>query len=529
VHTEIEMLLVFIFMYLNSSTGLIQCSVKFNVRSCKHKKGVLYRQTRGKTRKQLMESIAFPRHIAQHTLQKVSGQQLLTGNRQSIPSVQQARKIKQETRTTLNLAQRVMETITMLNRNNTKIWKAKNPFINQKLDGIIQDPVQLSPLCISIYNEPAVAFYHHFANSNPGVYLDYTGSLVRNTPKYFIEQTPDTDQLNTQKSQRVLNALMVMPTGDSRAEATAPVVEIIEIITSDLRASNLKFCLQKFRNAEERVFGHKTVPYLFNADCARNILVAVLEEYNNETTTQYLARIVDDLTNSRAHNPLKVQVAWCFSHAVKAVRNHLRATRFLCHPGVEKQFFVKAGVRLWNLVRVRKTLKTANDEARLWNHLLNQQELAFEDTILCLGNELVLMRTTEDFEDVYGENEDDQYKTAFDANILASDEEMNQDKWLVCQEIKDFNPMAFPQVTVNITTPPPQVTVDQAPNVNPSVTYTYQGKEVIKIVKHKTKDKIEYEFEFLTLSTTTRTVGSHGSQLINPLYSPEFFQYLQKC
>src|SRR6185295_16228884 len=106
-------------------------------------------------------------------------------------------------------------TITKINHKNTEIWKAKNPNHKQRLEGIIQDPIQLSPLCISIYNEPALAFYHHFADSNPGIYLDYTGSLVHTVPKYLVEQASNMEQFNTSSRQRVLNALMVMPTGDS--------------------------------------------------------------------------------------------------------------------------------------------------------------------------------------------------------------------------------------------------------------------------------------------------------------------------
>jgi hypothetical protein len=513
---------------LINSLMFVQCSVIFEIGFCKHKKGTLYGQTRGNTRKEMMQSIKPPRHITQDALQTVSGQQILTGNRQSVPSVGQARKIKQEKRT-FNLAQQVMETITKINHKNAEIWKAKNPNHKQRLVGIIQDPIQLSPLCINIYNEPALAFYHHFAGSNPGVYLDYTGSLVHTVPKYLVEQASNMEQFNTYSRQRVLNALMVMPTGDSRIEETAPVIEIMEIVTSDLKASNLQYCLQKFRKSEENLFGHKTVPYLFNADCAKNILVAVLQEYNNETTMEYLSRITRDLINNKSHDSSKVQVAWCFSHAVKAVRNHLRATKFVCHPGIDKQFLVKAGVRLWNLVRVRKSIQTAENEAKLWHHLLNQRQLKFEDTILVFKEELDLMNTSEKFDDVYGENEDDDNKNTVSKNICFSDDELDEEnQWLIHQEeIKDFDITAFPQVTVTISTPPPPVTTNKPPKVN-FATYTHEGQDVIRIIKHKTDSGTEYELEFPTLSIITKAADFQG-YLLNPLYSPEFCQYLAKC
>jgi len=42
---------------------------------------------------------------------------------------------------------------------------------------------------------------------------------------------------------------------------------------------------------ELQLFNSNSVPYIINTDCARNLLVAVLREYNNETAEQYFNRI----------------------------------------------------------------------------------------------------------------------------------------------------------------------------------------------------------------------------------------------
>jgi hypothetical protein len=163
--------------------------------------------------------------------------------------------------------------------------------------------------------------------------------------------------------------------------------------------------------------------------------------------------------------------------------------------------------------------------------LLNQKELEFQDTTLELGDELILMKTPEKIGDVYGKNDDDEEeKTVFTTNLLLSDDELNaENQWLLHQEIKDFDPMDFPEVTVKISASPLPVTIDQPPKVKSSAIYSYHNQEVLKIIKHKINGKTEYSFDFPTLSLSTRMADSYKPKLLNPLYSPEFCQYLQKC
>jgi len=45
--------------------------------------------------------------------------------------------------------------------------------------GFIQPPVQTIPLSIFLLNEASLYYYHMFAEKDPGVFIDYTGSLVK--------------------------------------------------------------------------------------------------------------------------------------------------------------------------------------------------------------------------------------------------------------------------------------------------------------------------------------------------------------
>ena len=45
--------------------------------------------------------------------------------------------------------------------------------------GYIQPPVKTIPLTIFLLNEASLYYYHMHAGKDPGVFIDYTGSLVR--------------------------------------------------------------------------------------------------------------------------------------------------------------------------------------------------------------------------------------------------------------------------------------------------------------------------------------------------------------
>ncbi|UZN98722.1 uncharacterized protein OCT59_000010 [Rhizophagus irregularis] len=70
---------------------------------------------------------------------------------------------------------------------------------------------------------------------------------------------------------------------------------------------------------ELQLFNVNSIPYLINTDCARNILVAVLKEYNNKTPDQYFKRIVGNIVANQEFDNSKILVAWCFGHAIRAI------------------------------------------------------------------------------------------------------------------------------------------------------------------------------------------------------------------
>ncbi|GBC13853.2 hypothetical protein GLOIN_2v1709640 [Rhizophagus irregularis DAOM 181602=DAOM 197198] len=73
------------------------------------------------------------------------------------------------------------------------------------------------------------------------------------------------------------------------------------------------------RQKELQLFNVNSIPYLINTDCARNILVAVLKEYNNKTPDQYFKRIVGNIVANQEFDNSKILVAWCFGHAIRAI------------------------------------------------------------------------------------------------------------------------------------------------------------------------------------------------------------------
>nr|CAG8446447.1 2449_t:CDS:2 [Entrophospora candida] len=68
-----------------------------------------------------------------------------------------------------------------------------------------------------------------------------------------------------------------------------------------------------------KIFGSNTIPYLINSDCAKNIMVAVLAAYNNETPKTYIERNINSLRNNKELDPGKTILAWCFGHCIRAV------------------------------------------------------------------------------------------------------------------------------------------------------------------------------------------------------------------
>jgi len=133
---------------------------------------------------------------------------------------------------------------------------------------------------------------------NINLYLIYYRSL----PKYLISSTNSNTTLS-QQNPRILNVMMSMNSGIG---SDAPIINIFEIITNDLTASNLENYLCVLRNEEKKIYGFNITPFLINADCGKNILSACLHAYNNESYTEYIRRMLTDLYNEREHDNSKV-------------------------------------------------------------------------------------------------------------------------------------------------------------------------------------------------------------------------------
>jgi len=66
-----------------------------------------------------------------------------------------------------------------------------------------------------------------------------------------------------------LNAILTLPSGNSRSEPDAPPVLAAEFVVTDLSARHLAFCLQNYRLKEYGIFRSNVIPYLIQTDCAR--------------------------------------------------------------------------------------------------------------------------------------------------------------------------------------------------------------------------------------------------------------------
>ena len=105
--------------------------------------------------------------------------------------------------------------------------------------GFIQEPIQTQPLSIVIFNEAAIAYYHYHVHENPGIFLDYTGQLVKPVP-YFLTKGGSTDV-----HKKILNAFFTIPSLGKGSDA--PPVDVFELITNDLSSNNLCHYLNIYR------------------------------------------------------------------------------------------------------------------------------------------------------------------------------------------------------------------------------------------------------------------------------------------
>jgi len=117
-------------------------------------------------------------------LAELTPERMLTGNRQHVPTNKAAKQLRYSVNPSkdYSIAERFIEAKQQINE------KEKADFIkrngndaaqDRQLTGHIQTPLQLDPLAVNIYNEASLQYYHYLAHNNPGIFIDYTGLMIR--------------------------------------------------------------------------------------------------------------------------------------------------------------------------------------------------------------------------------------------------------------------------------------------------------------------------------------------------------------
>ncbi|PKK71778.1 hypothetical protein RhiirC2_827046, partial [Rhizophagus irregularis] len=363
---------------LINSRNLVSIHVIFslNKKQCKHLEGKTFGQCRGLSRQKLADSnYKLPRDMRKQILSTVKSEIRYTGNRQGIPSASSARMINSAKKINkqlgYNLCERLHAAILDINRKEKdeylKINGSKSA-IKRHIWGFIQEPIQTQPLSITIFNEAAIVYYHYHVHKNPGIFLDYTGQLVKPIPSYLTNINNSAENYK-----RILNAFFTIPSLGKKSDA--PPVDVFELVTNDLSSNNLQHYLHIYRQKELQLFNSNSVPYLINTDCARNLLVALLKEYNNETPEQYFDRIINNITTNKEFDSSKVLVAWCYGHAIRAVRHHIKSKKFIIEEDGNREILAKFAMRVWNSVRIKENIDEIENEIDRWEWLMSQKNL----------------------------------------------------------------------------------------------------------------------------------------------------------
>ena len=199
---------------LINSRELVTINIIFSVNKnqCKHLNGKVYGQCRGLARQNLINSdYKSPRDMRKKIISTVKGGIRYTGNRQNIPSANSARTISSIKNTNkqlgYNLCERLHAAILNINKKEKSEYLERNgsgSVVKCQIWGFIQEPIQTQPLSIVIFNEAAIVYYHYHVCENPGIFLDYTGQLVKPVPYYLTKGGTDVYK-------KVLNAFFTMP------------------------------------------------------------------------------------------------------------------------------------------------------------------------------------------------------------------------------------------------------------------------------------------------------------------------------
>ncbi|CAB4484839.1 unnamed protein product [Rhizophagus irregularis] len=481
---------------LINSRELVTINVTFSInkKQCKHLDGKTYGQCRGLARQTLINSnYKSPRDMRKKIMSTVKGEVRYTGNRQHVPSAYSARTINSiknyaNKQLGYNLCERLHAAILNINKKEKSEYLEKNgsgSATKRQIWGFIQEPIQTQPLSIVIFNEAAIVYYYHYyVHENPGIFLDYTGQLVKPVP-YFLTKGGSTDV-----HKRILNAFFTIPSLGKGSDA--PPVDVFELITNDLSSNNLRHYLNIYRQKELQLFNVNSVPYLINTDCARNILVAVLKEYNNETPDQYFKRIIGNIVANQEFDNSKVLVAWCFGHAIRAIRYHIRSKKFIIEIGNNREILAKFAMRVWNSVRVKENIQDVENEIDKWEWLMLQKKLN-------LINEKVILVRKNRFNNFNNDNLYDLPELNFESNQNLEDE--NEDliyisNLLQCNELNAW-------------------------------TYTMEdGNFLLKILQNHHSN---YELLILQLDIKIEVqLDTTGKSIINPFYSVNLKNYLEK-
>jgi hypothetical protein len=68
-------------------------------------------------------------------------------------------------------------------------------------------------------------------------------------------------------------------------------------------------------------------------------------------------------------------IGWCYDHAIRAVRHHVRSKKFTIEEGSNREVLAKFAMRVWNSVRIKESIDDIENEIDKWEWLMSQKNL----------------------------------------------------------------------------------------------------------------------------------------------------------
>ena len=68
-------------------------------------------------------------------------------------------------------------------------------------------------------------------------------------------------------------------------------------------------------------------------------------------------RIFSTITTNQEFDNSKVLVGWCFGHAIRAIRHHIRSKKFTIEIGNNREILAKFAMKVWSLIRVKENIQ----------------------------------------------------------------------------------------------------------------------------------------------------------------------------